>query len=244
MACNPSDFDWIGLMGSCIGAVVAIVCACITVYHSNKKMNEQLEKLSEQIKLQKEEFEEQKRSQKEQYRLNNLPILDVKLVSNMGDNISGIFCDSLVNPEVFSCEGIVEKTLNLNLSISNIGLGAAIDLKFACKSNEYEGMGISSSESMRSLRVNDVKIKSFSIMYPLFKTKPIKCAFHSYKFDIIIYYKDILGNNYAKTVKYELFTEGYVNENYPNGIVNLMPIGEDYGYLVDDPIEFINKGIE
>ena len=239
---NLTNSDWANFLGAYIGSIISIIGVLFTVYYSNKKMNEQLKKTNEQIGLQRQELEEQKHNQEEQKRFSNIPVLDVKIskVLEMPEENAFDFC--LVEYEIFEHKNIVTKTLNANLSITNIGIGPAIDLKFACNSEYFNGHRISWNNEIRTIRPNEEKIKCFSFQYPQLDYIPDKKTARDYKFDLIIYYKDILGNSYAKTTKLSFFTENYITEDAFGIWFNI--VDEDLGKLEEEPIEKMIKQAE
>ncbi len=241
---NTISGEFSNFLGEYIGSIISILGVLITVYFSNKKINEQLEKTNEQITLQKEEIEEQKRSKNEQHRLNNLPILDVKIVEVLKEPEDNSFGFSLVEYESFQRKNIVEKSLTAKISISNIGIGPAIDLKYTCESENFKGNGICWNNSIKTLKSNEETTHCFSFYYPLLNFVPDKKTASEYKFDLIIYYKDILGNSYAKTTQLEFFTDDYITDD-ENPISNwLRIVDEDLGKLEENPLEKRRKQAE
>lgn len=233
--CGAEGSEWASFLGSYVGGVVSLLGVFATIYFSNKQVNDQIKKASEQIALQKEELEEQKRRQKEQYRLDNIPILDLKLVPNSNALNEMCFCYNLINPEIYSNTDIFCNTLRINLLISNVGLGAALNFRFKCKSVEYDEKSVSYYAALQTLKANDAQEQCFSFLYPLFKIKPDRTVAHEYKFEMSIYYDDILGNCYEKKVRLSFFSEGYLRDDDIEPIM-LHIVDQDRGQLTEDPL--------
>ena len=172
---NISNSDWVDFLGGYIGAIIGGIVSLIGIGVTIKFTKQQ-------IALSQGQFSEQNR-------LNNQPILDFEI-----SNILDVEDDETI---VMNCE----YTLNNNdtfqkavieFQVYNIGLGAALDIKYGIELDGALQDGVFWFWKNRSLKSGCSLKQKLMIYCPVQKT---------FSPDIMVFYDDILGNHYVKRVK-------------------------------------------
>ena len=176
---NISNSDWVDFLGGYLGSILGCAISLIGLYFTIKFTKQQLQ-------MSQRQFEEQKR-------MNYIPILDCKfigiLVGKVTDSISLDVDYTLVNKqELFPC--------TLEFDVSNIGPGACIGIKYGLELDNQIREGTFWFEKDRIIRSQEKLIQRCTIYVPKDK-----------QFDptLLIYYEDVLGNQYVKRIALHLF---------------------------------------
>lgn len=173
---NLTNGEWAGFLGSyigsLIGSLVSVIGIVVTIQFTKR-----------QIELSQQQYEEQKR-------LNNIPILDCRII-----NIHAGEADDALRMDV-------EYTLNsktelnaytITMDICNIGIGVASDLKYGMKVNGKEEDGEFWFPMSRVLRNGENLIQSFELYIP---------NTDEFNPTLLIRYEDVLENKYEKSVDF------------------------------------------
>ena len=178
---NISNSDWVGFFGGYLGAIIGSLTSLIGVIISVKFTKEQL-------KISKKQYEEEKK-------LNNIPILDCEITSvDDGFTDESIIMHSGYNTGDYT-QSLSPITVSLN--IFNIGVGAASNLKYGMTISNQEQDGVFWIYKNRVIR-SDCSIKQDVTIYV-----PQKMDFEPI---LTIFYDDILGNHYRKSVAFLFHT--------------------------------------
>lgn len=213
---NISNSDWIsflgGYIGVIIGSIVSLVGIMVTIHFTR-----------EQIQMTKAQFEEQKR-------LNNIPVLDCEIIDITNDVDSDAItmdCEYTLKNEEEFC------TITAAFNIYNIGLGAAIDLKYGMKVNGKEQDGVFWISENRTLRNQTSIIQKITFFIP---------KNMNFKPELLVFYEDILENRYCKSIN--IITNC---SDFPNNVVFFIK-GQDKGELCkdvkNDKLYYVAKSIE
>ena len=171
---NISNSDWVsflgGYIGAIIGGIVSLIGICVTIRFTKQ-----------QLILSQDQFSEQNR-------LNNQPILDFEI-----SNIINSEDDETI---VMNCEYTLEgkdvfQTAVVEFEIHNIGLGAALDIKYGIELDDVLQDGVFWCWKNRYIRGGCSFKQKLAILFPVQKSfSPV----------IMVFYDDILGNHYVKRV--------------------------------------------
>ena len=172
---NISNSDWVGFLGGYIGAIIGGIVSLIGIGVTIKFTKQQ-------IALSQGQFSEQNR-------LNNQPMLDFEI-----SNILNIEDDETI---VMNCEYALNNTdafqkAVIEFEVYNIGLGAALDIKYGIELDGELQDGVFWFWKNRSLK------SSCSLKQKIMIFCPAQKRFSP---NIMVFYDDILGNHYVKRVK-------------------------------------------
>lgn len=182
---NISNSDWVGFLGEYIGTIIGFIVSLIGIIFT-------IRFTKEQIKTTKDQYEEQKR-------LNNMPILDCRIIEvtdEMDDDAI-----SLVDTYTLSDESSYF-IVTVNFEIYNLGLGPALDIKYGIETDNKIPDGVFWRPENRLIRSDTVIAEKIAIKIPeteVFKPK------------LVLYYEDILGNSYAKSVELVIHFDEEIN---------------------------------
>ena len=172
---NISNSDWVSFLGSYIGAIIGGIVSLIGIGVT-------IRFTKQQIALSQGQFSEQNR-------LNNQPILDCE-ISNILDSQDDETI--IMNCEyVLSNEEVLQKSI-VEFQVYNIGLGAALDIKYGIELDGVLQDGIFWGWKNRSLKSDCSMRQKLALLFPVQEV---------FSLDIMIFYDDILGNHYIKRVK-------------------------------------------
>lgn len=168
---NITSSDWIGFLGSYIGAIIGGVVSLIGLRVTIKFTKQQME-------LNQDQFSEQNR-------LNIRPLLDFEItdVSSEADSETIIMsCGYTFDKQVVCQKAVIE------FEISNIGLGAAINMKYGIEVGSTFQDGVFWGSKQCSLKSGCTMKQKLMIFFPN----------NMLDFNIVIFYDDIIGNHYLK----------------------------------------------
>ena len=172
---NISNTDWVGFLGSYIGAIIGGIVSLIGIGATVRFTKQQ-------IALSQGQFTEQNR-------LNNQPILEFEITSvldNKDDETITLHCEySLENEDDYQ-EAVIE------LGIHNIGLGAALDIKYGIELDDVLQDGVFWCWKSRLIKSECNLKQKIAMFFP---------KQEAFSVNIMIFYDDILGNHYVKRVK-------------------------------------------
>ena len=172
---NISNSDWVSFLGGYIGAIIGGIVSLIGIGVT-------IRFTKQQIALSQGQFSEQNR-------LNNQPLLDFEI-----SNILDAEDDEAI---ILNCEYTLNNKENFQKSviefeIYNIGLGAALDIKYGIEIDGVLQDGVFWCWKNRSLKSGCNMKQKLMIFFPI--QEPFSP-------DVMIFYDDILGNHYVKRVK-------------------------------------------
>lgn len=183
---NISNSDWISFFGGYIGAIIGASVSLIGIYATIRFTKEQLQ-------MNKIQYEEQKR-------LNYMPILDCDI-----DSISdGVDEDALSMDVEYALNFKKDlHAITVEMDIWNIGIGAALNLKYGIKLSSINQDGVFWNPRMCLIRSQDL-IKQKITFY-------IYCD-QGTELTLVIFYEDVLGNRYNKCVDFVVNYQKDLNE--------------------------------
>ena len=172
---NISNSDWVDFLGGYIGAIIGGIVSLIGIGVTIKFTKQQ-------IALSQGQFSEQNR-------LNNQPILDFEIsnILDIEDNETiAMNCEYTLNDNDTFKKAVIE------FEVYNIGLGAALDIKYGIELDGELQDGVFWSWKNRSLKSGCSLKQKLQMFCPTQKT---------FEPSIMVFYDDILGNHYVKRVK-------------------------------------------
>ena len=172
---NISNTDWVGFLGGYIGAIIGGIVSLIGIGVTIRFTKQQIAVSQGQVT--------------EQNRLNNQPILEFEITSvsdNKDDETITLNCEYSLGHEDDYQEAVIE------FEIYNIGLGAALDIKYGIELDDVLQDGVFWCWKNRLIK-SECNIKQKIAMF-----FPKQEAF---SVNVMIFYDDILGNHYVKRVK-------------------------------------------
>lgn len=201
---NISNSDWVSFLGGYIGAIIGGIVSLIGIGVT-------IRFTKQQIALSQGQFSEQNR-------LNNQPILDCE-ISNVldveDDETIVLNCEYTLNSKNTFQKAVVE------FELYNIGLGAALDIKYGIELDGVLQDGVFWCWRNRSLKSGCSLEQKLTILFPMQETfSPV----------IMIFYDDILGNHYVKRVK-------LLNQQTEQGQQMLCILAQEKGNICDIAIE-------
>ena len=171
---NLSNSEWVSFFSGYIGAIIGAVVSLVGIYATIRFTKEQLE-------TNKIQYEEQKR-------LSYIPMLDCE-ISNL---IDGTDCDAISMDVEYTLGSKNElKAITVMLDICNIGVGAALGLKYGIKLSNQEIDGVFWDSQTRLIKSQELLKQKITIFTPFNK---------EFKPTLVIYYDDVLGNKYEKCI--------------------------------------------
>ena len=182
---NLSNSEWVSFFSGYIGAIVGAVVSLVGIYATIRFTKEQLE-------INKVQYEEQKR-------LNYIPVLDCEI----SDLICDIDYDALRMDVEYTLGSKNElKAITVMLDIWNIGVGAALGLKYGIKLSNQIQDGVFWDSRTRTIKSQELLKQKITIFTPYNK---------EFNPTLVIYYEDVLGNKYEKCIN---FVINYKNDNH------------------------------
>ena len=172
---NISNSDWVSFLGGYIGAVIGGLVSLIGIVVT-------IRFTKQQIVLSQGQFSEQNR-------LNNQPILDFEICNVLDtedDETIFMNCEYTLGND-----GNFEKAV-VEFEVCNIGLGAALDIKYGMELDGVLQDGVFWCWKDRSLKSGCSLKQKLMIFFPKQEV---------FTPNIMIFYDDILGNHYVKRVK-------------------------------------------
>ncbi len=201
---NVSNSDWISFLGGYIGAIVSGIVSLIGIGVT-------IRFTKQQIAISQGQFSEQNR-------LNNQPILDFE-ISNIGDveddRTIVMNCEYTLNNEDAFRKSVIE------FEVYNIGLGAALDVRYGMELDGVLQDGIFWCWKNRSLKSGCSLKQKLTIFFPMQGT---------FSPDVMIFYDDILGNHYVKRVK-------LLNQQIEHGEQMMCILAQQKGEICDIEIK-------
>lgn len=175
MPSNITNSDWVGFLGSYIGsivgAIVSLVGIIVTINFTKR-----------QIQMQNHQYEEKKR-------LDNIPVLDFEVEQFIEDEDS----ESISMDVEYALDNKQEfKALTIEFNVYNMGIGAALDLKYAMQIEGEQQDGEFWLTQNRILKSQDSFVQKLTFFVPK--------KDYNFKPTLLVYYEDILGNMYCKSV--------------------------------------------
>lgn len=185
---NISNSAWVSFLGGYSGSIVAALVSVLGIVVTIRLTKAQLE-------MTKFQFEEQKR-------LNNIPILDCEILSVFEAE------DSPKEAISMDVEYSLDKTkkfksLMAEFEIFNVGLGAVLDLKYGMSVDGVFQDGVFWIPGRDLLR-NQTSINQKIRFYIPEREE--------FSFSLLIYYEDIIGNKYCKTIELVTRYNKHLNE--------------------------------
>ncbi len=182
-----------------IGAVISIVGMFITISYTEK-----------QFSISKKQFDEQNR-------LNNRPILDLQIVDicEKNDDTISMNCEYTFNNAVSFQEAVVK------FQVFNVGLGAALDIKYGIKINEKMQDGVFWNYDNHILKKDEDLYQRIALLFP---------ENEEFSLDLLLFYDDVLNNHYVKTVR-------LINKQTENGTQMLCVLFQDKGKVCNIDIK-------
>ena len=183
---NISNSEWISFLGGYIGGIVGALVALIGIFETIRFTKEQLE-------MSKSQYEEQKR-------LNYIPVLDCKIYELKKE------------ADREALEMSAEYTINTKnnlypvtvfMDICNIGIGAALELKYGIELEKVLQDGIFWEPQCSTIRSQEILKQKLVFYIP--KNERFDLA-------LIIFYKDVIGNCYKKHIEFSTFYQVESNQ--------------------------------
>lgn len=194
---NLSSSDWVGNLINYAASIISVFLSSVFLILITKK---QLDVTYDQnIKI-----------NNENQRIQNLPLLKYYFTyENLGINIIDDNHKCLIS----KCDNEINGTLDFTMEIENIGLNTVrkvyLEVVNSDLLNEVEAFEFCNQSSIEGKQ----KIKKNFVVTNVPKG--------DYKFDIIVYYQDLLKNWYKQTVKVSIsLTNIYNPETHGNTVIN------------------------
>lgn len=197
---NISNSDWVGFFGGYIGAIIGCLVSLIGILITIKFTKQQIE-------LSQSQFSEQNR-------LNNRPILDFeisKIYDKEDDETIILNCEYALNNDNNLQPAIIE------FEVYNIGLGAALDIKYGIEVDDKLQDGVFWCWKNRSLKSGASLKQKLAILFPMHD---------QFELNLLVFYNDILANHYLKRVK-------LLNQQTEQGNQALCILEQEIGELCD-----------